>query len=123
MNHKTPNSDPVTKQDLLTALNEFSTIIRRELRRDLRKDFRKDIKEEIAALEIRTDVKLEKMELRMDDRAQKYRNEILTRFDMWASELENARQDRVVSMKQTHELRGAVDDHEKRIKKLEKSHN
>ncbi len=103
----------VTRKDLATSFKEFREIIREDLHKDIRK--------EIIASEARTAIKLAELELRIDDKAQRYRNEVLTRFDEWAGELENARQDRTLSTKHILELRDGIDNHEKRIVKLEKT--
>lgn len=62
------------------------------------------------------DLKFDEMELRIEDRDRERHSEILSRFDSWAGELDTAREDREITTKQ-------LNDHEKRIKKLERVQN
>ena len=64
-------------------------------------------------LEVKFDIKLERMERSIDDHAQQYNSEILTRFDTWASALEMAHIDRELTSNK-------LENHEKRIEHLEK---
>lgn len=69
------------------------------------KELRSVIQEEIRFSEARTDSKLEKMERRIDDNAQKYRDEILTREDKTMGELEIIRQEQLIMGKEIDELK------------------
>ena len=107
MKTKTLQQDPLTKKDLIEIIN------------DLRNDFRKELNREISGIEIRLEIKLEKMELRIDDRARIYNSQILTRFDQWANDLKTAQTERVVTADQLTKLRNSVNVLEKRVTKLE----
>lgn len=82
------------------------------------KELLKEILQEIKDSELRVlakvEIKFSETEQRLDDRAKQYNSDILTRFDTWAGELDQARIDR--------ELTSAkINDHDKRLKKLEKN--
>lgn len=51
-----------------------------------------------------------------------YRNENMNRLDEVMAELQSIREDNTIGTYQIRELRENVDDHEKRITKLEKKH-
>lgn len=67
------------------------------------------------------DQRLDFLEERIDGRARKYRDEVLTRFDDFAGKFEAMREDATIGSYQTGELREQVDDHEKRMKHLERA--
>ncbi len=56
----------------------------------------------------------------IDEKAQGYRDEILTKMDGVMGELQAMREENSVGTYQTSQLREEVDGHEKRIKTLEK---
>lgn len=59
----------------------------------------------------------------MEKRVKKINDINLTKLDSIAKELEEMREDRILSSHQTPELRKRVDHHERRISRLEKSHS
>lgn len=61
-------------------------------------------------------IKMDEMELRIDDKLTALRSEFFTKFDTWAKELETSREDREITSKQ-------LNDHERRITKLERIKN
>lgn len=63
---------------------------------------------------------LDKQKQELDDNAKKYRDEILGKLDKVVGELETMREDRKLAVHQTSELREEIENHEKRIKRLEK---
>lgn len=65
--------------------------------------------------------KMEGMEERIDENARKYRDKILTGLDGVMGELQTMREENTVGTHQTFELRTQVENHEKRIARLEKS--
>lgn len=64
-----------------------------------------------------TKVDMEKLEEKMG----KVRDDIFNRLDDISAQLENLREDKIIGVHQTRELREEVDDHTKRITHLEKS--
>lgn len=81
-------------------------------------------KKDLKALEnsLRTEIKLntEEVLVKVDENARKYRDEILVKMDGVMGELQAMREDNTVGTYQTSQLREEVDNHEKRIKHLEK---
>lgn len=112
MKGKNTSSKLITKTDLGQALKDVA-------KKDDLKNFA--TKDDLHALEIRTDIKMEDMERRIDDNAQKYRDTILTRLDGVMGELETMREENTIGAYQTREIQVKVDGHEKRIAKLEKT--
>lgn len=56
----------------------------------------------------------------VDENARKYRDQILAKLDETMGELGAMREENVIGSHQTSQLRSDVDNHEKRIKHLEK---
>lgn len=56
---------------------------------------------------------------KIDDKLMLYRDEVLTKFDAIMKELETMREENTLGVYQTNNLQKKVDDHEKRITKLE----
>jgi len=100
-----------TKQDL----NDLRISTKHDLD-DLRKDFadlKISNKQDIADLRDELTVKIETS-------GAKFRDDILTRLDDIVIQLRDLREDRDVTVHHTSELRTDVDNHEKRIHKIEK---
>ena len=76
---------------------------------------------EITSLEIKVDIKLEKMEGRIDDNAQRYRDQVLASNDELMKQLETMREENIVGAGQTRRINDKLERHEKRIGKLERS--
>ncbi len=55
----------------------------------------------------------------LDEKSKKYRDEILNGLDGVMKELETMREENTIGAHQTREIREEVDNHEKRITKLE----
>lgn len=72
------------------------------------------LKEEIVS---EIDLKLEKMR----GEHKEYKDEVMTKLDDISGQLENLQEDKILSIHQTEELKNRVEDHEKRIKNVEKS--
>ncbi|MCL4419784.1 hypothetical protein M1146_06865 [Patescibacteria group bacterium] len=89
---KNDSSQPVTKKYLDYALKKFAT-----------KD---DLKNYPTKIDLANSFK-------------KYRDDILTKIDEVMGELQTMREENTIGTYQTRELREQVDDHEKRIIKLE----
>jgi chromosome segregation ATPase len=136
MNQKNPPTDTITKKDVTLILDSIHEL-KKELKKDVKelredvKELKKDVKElreDVKELredvkELREDVK----ELREDVKElredfEKYRNENMERLDQVMAEFQNIREDNVIGTYQIRELRENVDDHEKRITKIEKKH-
>ena len=96
MQRKNKSSQQITKTDLESALKKYAT--------------KEDLKLE---LKFSADEILEKV----DENARTYRDQILTSNDKLAKTLETIREDLEIGSFQTRER---VEDHEKRIKNLEK---
>ena len=64
--------------------------------------------------------KLNDLEQKIDSKAQRYRDEILTSNDKIVKELGAMREENIIGSGQTSQLRDNVEGHEKRIKNLEK---
>lgn len=99
MKRKNVSSQPVTKTDLESALKKYATkedllIVKQELKEEIVGD--------------------------IDEKNEKYKDEVMTKLDDISGQLEDLQEDKVLSIHQTEELRGKVDSYEKRIKNLEK---
>ena len=57
----------------------------------------------------------------IDEKAQSYRDQILSKLDETMGELGTMREENIIGSGQTSQLRDNVEDHEKRIKHLEKA--
>lgn len=57
----------------------------------------------------------------IDEKNEKYKDEVMAKLDDISGQLEDLQQDKVLSIHQTEELREQVNGHEKRIKHLEKA--
>ena len=68
-----------------------------------------------------TKMDMENIELRVDEKARQYRDEILTRIDGVMGELAQMREDNVFADHDVKVLKERTDNHENRIKKLETS--
>lgn len=75
------------------------------------------LKDELTSFETRVDIKLDRLERRIDDNAQNYRDQILTSNDKLAKTLEAIREDIEIG---NFQIKRGVEDHETRIKHLEK---
>lgn len=76
------------------------------------------LKGELTTLETRVDIKLERMEKRIDDNAQKYRDQVLTSNDKLAKHLKTMREENTIGFNQ---LNNKLQDHEKRIQRIERT--
>lgn len=126
---KQKNSSALTKQDLQEAIKKVATStdvqgvkqVINDLTQEitaLKKDTNtvkhdvKSIRNELDTIELRLDIKLDKLEMAIDDNARQYRDDVLTKLSETMGELEKIREDRELASYHTSEL-------EKRIKKLE----
>lgn len=123
MKQNPTSSDTLTKQEFLKILKEFGTDLRTATKEDLETglsslhhEITSEIKAEIRASEIRKEIKMDEMELRIEDRARERHSKVLSKFDQWAGRIEKADEDQIFTTKQ-------LNDHEKRISKLEKTQN
>ena len=66
---------------------------------------------------------IDKLRLEIDDKARGYRDDILTRFDDFAGRFESVQEDTIIATHQTKELKEQVENHERRLKRLEKAKN
>lgn len=57
----------------------------------------------------------------LDEKNEKYKDEVLTKLDDISGQLGDLQEDKVLSIHQTEELRERIDGHEKRIKNMEKA--
>lgn len=100
--------------------NNLSNLVAKDfLKKELKKElheFEKKIDQKLTVLEVRTDIKLDNLERRIDDNAKKYRDQILVSNDKLAKQLEEMRDENAIGFNQ---LNRELQNHEKRIKKLE----
>lgn len=98
--------------------NVIRTILREELKNLATKEELNKFatKEGLKNLEANMDIKLETLERKVDEKAQQYRDEVLTSNDKIAKTLETMREEITIGNFQTSEK---LEDHEKRIKHLE----
>jgi len=94
-------NNPVSEKFLDVRLQVYATKI--------------DLKTEIALFGIEVDEKLE----RLDEKNRGYRDEILTKIDSFAKRIVDLKDEEEVGTYQIDRLKGKVDDHNKRITKLE----
>ena len=73
---------------------------------------------EITSLEIKVDTKLEEVEKRIDNNAQRYRDQILASNDNLAKQLETMTDENTIGFNQ---LNRQLQNHEKRIRKIEQT--
>lgn len=106
MKKMSDKNEPVTKGDLKI----FAT--KDDLKRFATKD---DLRVEIGLVKIDFQEAFENH----DEKNREYRDQVLTGLDKVMKELEAIREDSVVGTHQTREIRVDVDNHEKRIAKLE----
>lgn len=104
MKQKSSSSQLITKKYLSKTLDERFVA------------FEKKADEKLFIWEARTDIKLDNLERKIDDKAQQYRDQILTSNDKLAKTLETMREDLEIGNFQTREK---LEDHEKRINILE----
>lgn len=70
---------------------------------------------------LKLEFKLTDLEQRLDSNAQKYRDQILSKMDETMGEFETMRQENIIGTHQISNLQQTSDDHETRIKHLEKT--
>ena len=98
--------------------NSSKIITKAYLKRELSK---LATKEELKSLERRINFRFDNFKEEVDENAKKYRDQILTRLDGVMNELETRRDERDLETHQYSELKDQVDDHEKRIARIETS--
>lgn len=81
-----------------------------------KKYLEKTMNERFMSFEAKMDFKFDNLERRVDEKAQQYRDQILTSNDKLAKTLETMREEITIGNFQTSEK---LEDHEKRIKHLE----
>ena len=104
MKQKSSSSQLITKKYLEKTLDERFVA------------FEKKVDEKLFIWEARTDIKRDNLERKIDEKAQQYRDQILTSNDKLAKTLETMREDLEIGNFQTREK---LEDHEKRINILE----
>jgi len=133
MKQKMANDTFVTKIDLNKALSNHPTKddLKKALANHPTKD---DLKKALANHPTKDDLirtlnnysmkfDLKDTEIRLDEKARQYRDEILTKMDQIVGELAQIREDRLFEKHEKREFQEQIGDHEKRIKKLEKQNN
>src|SRR5947209_3103646 len=106
-----PTVKSLTREDLIEILKDFPT----------KKDLHNEISHAEVRLETNIDFKIMESERRTDEKAQKYRDQILTREDKTIGELSDIREVNVFQDNDIHELKVNFENHEKRIVSLEDS--
>jgi archaellum component FlaC len=102
MNQKTLPTDTITKKEVTSIFNSIHGL--KEDVSELKKDV-SELKKDVSGL--KEDFKT-------------YHNENMNRLDEVMAILQNIREDNIIGTYQIRELRENVDDHEKRITKIEK---
>ncbi len=70
---------------------------------------------------LKLEFKITDLEQKVDNKAQKYRDQILTSNDKLMKKLEEMQDENIIGSNQTSQLNDTAEDHEKRIKILEKA--
>lgn len=113
MKQKNNASEPVAKDFLKKELSKLAT-----------KDDLKNVEKSLRAELLRLENRMEGFETRMDrsdENAKQYKDEILTKLDEVMGELQTMREENTIGAYQNSELQKHVDNHEKRIARLEKA--
>ncbi|MBU3978272.1 hypothetical protein KJ980_07450 [Patescibacteria group bacterium] len=120
MKQKMANDTFVTKIDLNKALSNHPTKddLKKALANHPTKD---DLIRTLNKCSMKFDLK--DTEIRLDEKARQYRDEILTKMDQIVGELAQIREDRLFEKHEKREFQEQIGNHEKRIKKLEKQNN
>lgn len=100
------------------TLEAITHVIQKEMR-SLEERLEERIDDKLVRLENRIDTKLDKLRTDIDDNARTYRDETLTKMDGIVKELETERIERALKIKEDEEVKNKVNNHEKRITKLE----
>lgn len=100
---------PVTEEKLKKILVEYPT--------------KKDLKKEISGLKDWVHDGFEDVVEKLGEQTKDLRNEMMANFEKVFARLDNLEQENEVGMFQTAEIRTKVDDHDKRINKLEARKN
>ena len=114
MKQKSNSSQVVTKAYLDKALDERFGLYDKKM-----EDRFRGIDGRFKLSEINTDIKLENLERKIDEKAQRYRDQVLTSNDKIVRELEVMREENTIGFNQIGRLNKQVSNHEKRIKILE----
>lgn len=99
------------KLDLVTK-----DFFKKELKKELQQ-FGKKFDQKLTVLEVRTGIKLDALEKRVDDNAQKCRDQVLTSNDKLAKQLETMREENAIGFNQLNKQLG---NHAKRIQGIER---
>jgi len=116
MKKKKVLSQPLTKKDFEKAISKLAT--KKELKKYSTKKDLRDIEQN---LKITIAANVSDLETRTNDKAQKYHDDILNKFDKVIGELETIREEQTVGFHQYKELQEQVNGHDKKIKKIEQS--
>ncbi len=115
------------KQKVIDDAPVTRSVLRKEIQRELKKalsnyptkaEFREELSRRPTIIQV--EMMLEDTKLDIDEKARQYRDEILTRMDQIVGELAQIREDRLFERHEKKELQGHIDDHEGRIKELER---
>ena len=124
MKQKSSDNNLVTKDFLKKELSKFATktgmkqeFTAFEKRMDRKMDNRFELQGKVFRLELK--LSLQETTEQVRKMLQELRNDFFTKVDPLFKNLEVARQDRIIASDQSSKLRKRVDNHEKRIKKLE----
>lgn len=111
-----------TKSDLEKALEPYAT--KKDLQ-NLEKKIEKNMDVRLGDTETLFDIKLklQKDEVlqALDEKFTKFTDRLITTFDPLLKELETRQEDRAIAVQQNSEAKATIQNHEKRITKLEKS--
>ena len=96
--------------------NNSSNLVTKVFLKDELKNLETSLHLKITSLEIKVDTKLEEVEKRIDNNAQRYRDQILVSNDKLVKQLESMMDENTIGFSQ---LNRQLQNHEKRIKKIE----
>ncbi len=101
--------------------DETRKIVASETRKIVASETRKIVKDELKNFVTKAELafELEKLERRIDENAQKYRDQILTKMDAITAENEQLKEDTDFNKYDIRGLKELTENHEKRITKLE----
>jgi cell shape-determining protein MreC len=121
MKQKIGSSRVITKTYLNRALDERFGLYDKKMEDRFRRvdDRFKRIDDRFKLSEINTDIKLENLEKKIDEKAQMYRDELLTSNDKLMSKFEMMQEEMTIGFGQLGRAEKQVQDHEKRLKILE----
>lgn len=117
----TASSKPVSEDRLKQILDDYPTKAYLKKNYPTKDDLKKALLNHPTHLDLK--IAIQESEARQDERARRYRDEILSKLDQIVGELAQIREDRLFETHDQRMMESQIIDHEERIKKLEKKVN